>query len=272
VTISESEMIRLIAIDIDYTLIGSDLKISDTTKQAIHAARDAGCIITLATGRMYRAAVPFAEELGLDAPLITYDGALVKTAKTQEVYWHEPIPLEDAEEILAQLQSLGFHINLYVDDELYVARINDQVRRYVAHVQVEANPVGDLLAFLNKPPTKLLMTAEPEVIDNVLPDLERRFGDRSHVARSLPSYIEFTGKDVNKGSALAKLSEHLGIPQAQVMSIGDSENDISMLSYAGIGVAVNNAGDRVKEAADYVADGISGDGVVEAICRFVLGH
>ena len=269
-TISGTRKARLIAIDIDYTLIGSDLMISDRTKQAIHAAIDAGSTVTLATGRMFRAAVPFAEELGLDAPLITYDGALVKTAKSQELYWHKPIPIEDAREILAHLQSLGFHVNVYINDEVYVERLNEEARRYMDHVNVVARPVGNLLDFLNEPPTKLLMMAEPETVDMLLPELERRFSDRSHVARSLPGYIEFTGKGVTKGSALAELSKRLDIPKGQVMAIGDSENDISMLSYAGIGVAVNNAGDRVKEAADYVTEGISGDGVREAIYRFVL--
>ncbi len=271
-TISESGRIRLVAIDIDYTLIGRDLKISDRTKQAIHAAIDVGSTITLATGRMFRSALPFAEELGLDAPLITYDGALVKTAKTKELYWHKPIPLEDAREILAYLQGLGFHVNVYVDDDLYVESLNEQARHYMARVNVEAKVVGDLLKFLNEPPTKLLMMAEPEIVDNILPELKQRFGDKSHVVRSLPSYIEFTGKGVTKGSALAGLSERLGIPKAQVMAIGDSENDITMLSCAGIGVAVTNAGDKVKEAADYIAEGISGDGVAEAIYRFVLGR
>lgn len=271
-TISGAGRVKLIAIDIDYTLIGSDLMISDRTKQAIHAAIDAGSAVTLATGRMFRAATPFAEELGLDVPLITYDGALVKTAKTKEVYWHKPIPLEDAGEILAYLQGLGYHVNVYIDDEIYVERLNEEARRYMAHVNVVARPVGDLLDFLNEPPTKLLMVADAEIVDTVLPALERRFGEKAHVARSLPTYIEFTGKGVTKGSALAELSKHLGIAKDQVMAIGDSENDISMLSYAGIGVAVGNAGDRVKEAADYVTVGINGDGVAEAIHRFVLDN
>jgi len=270
VTIAGSGRIKLIAIDIDYTLIGSDLTISDRTKQAIHAAMDAGSMVTLATGRMFRASVPFADELDIDAPLITYDGALVKTAKTKELYWHKPIPLEDAKKILAYLKGLGFHVNVYVNDEIYVERLNEEARRYMAHVNVVARPVGNLLEFLNESPTKLLMMAEPEIVDKMLPELEQRFGAISHVARSLPSYIEFTGKGVTKGSALAELSKRLGIPKDQVMAIGDSENDISMLSYAGIGVAVSNAGDKVKEAADYVAGGISGDGVREAIYRFVL--
>ncbi len=269
-TVSGSEKARLVAIDIDYTLIGSDLKISDRTKQAIHAATDAGSTVTLATGRMFRAAVPFAEELGLDAPLITYDGALVKTAKTEELYWHKPIPIEDAREILAHLQSLGFHINVYIDDEVYVERLNEESRSYTAHVNVAARAVGDLLEFLNEPPTKILMMTEPDVIDNLLPELERKFRDISHVVRSLPQYVEFTAKDVTKGAALAELAKRMGIPQAQVMAIGDSENDVTMLSYAGIGVAVCNAVDRAKEAADYVTEGINGDGVREAIYRFVL--
>ena len=262
--------IKLIAIDIDHTLIGSDLKISNRTKQAINATIDVGGRVTLATGRMYQAAVPFAEELGLDVPLITYDGALVKTAKTQEVYWHKPIPIEDAKEILEYTQAFGYHTNLYVDDELYVESLNEEARRYMAHVNVEAKPVGNLLRFLSKPPTKLLMMAEPKIVERVLPELEEKFGAKAHVARSLPGYIEFTGENVTKGSALAALSKHLGIQRDQVMAIGDSENDISMLSYAGIGVAVGNANNKVQEAADYVTEGVNGDGVVEAINRFVL--
>jgi len=219
---------------------------------------------------MYRATVPFAEKLGLDAPLITYDGALVKNAKTQEVYWHKPIALENAREILSYIQSLGLHMNLYVDDDVYVERLNEHALSYMARINVDAKPVGNLLDFLDKPPTKLLMMANSETVDEILPDLEARFGDISHVARSLPDYVEFTEKDVSKGSALARLSKRLGIERDAIMAIGDSENDISMLSYAGIGVAVGNAVDKVKEAADYVAQGLSGDGVAEAIYRFVL--
>lgn len=270
VTISGDGRIKLIAIDIDYTLIGNDLKISDETKQAIHAAVEGGSIVTLATGRMYRAAVPFAEELNIDSPLITYDGALVKTAKTRKEYWHRPIPIEDAREIIRYVQGLGFHMNLYLDDQVYVERLNEEARRYMAHINVEAKPVGNLLDFMDRPPTKLLMMADPETVIRMLPRLEEEFGDRSHVARSLPDYVEFTGKDVTKGSALAMLAEKLGIRPHEVMAIGDSENDISMMSYAGIGVAVSNANTKVKEAADYVAQGINGDGVVDAIERFVL--
>lgn len=271
-TYSRIGRIRLVAIDVDYTLIGSDMKISGTTKQAINAAVDAGCQITLASGRMHRSVVPFAEELGLDVPLISYDGALVKSAKTQRIYSHRPIPLEDAKEILAHLESLGFHINVYIDDELFVESLNEHARRYMNHVKVVANPVGNLSKFMDRPPTKLLMLAEPEIVDSLLPELERRFGRKAHIVRSLPEYIEFTERDATKGSALELLAGQLGISRDEVMAIGDSDNDISMLSYAGIGVAVGNARDSVKAAADYIADGENGAGVAEAIYRFVLGR
>jgi Cof subfamily protein (haloacid dehalogenase superfamily) len=271
VTVKESNAIKLVAIDVDYTLIGGDLKISVETKQAIHNAIDAGCQVTLATGRMYRATVPFAEELGLNSPLITYDGAFVKNAKTRELYWHRPIPLEYAHQILEHLRSLGCHINAYINDEIYVECMNDKIRRYMAHVNVGANVVGNLSDFLEEPPTKLLVISTPEIVNEILPVLKQKFGDKSHIVRSMPTFIEFTGKGVTKGAALATLAEDMGLLKDQVMAIGDSENDITMLSYAGIGVAVGNADDKVKEAADYITKGINGDGVQEAISRFVLG-
>ena len=265
-----SSKIKVVAIDIDYTLIGSDLEISASTKSAIDSAIASGAIITLATGRMYKSAVPFAKTLNIDAPLITYDGALVKTAETKELYWHKPIPIKHSRKILKHLNTLGVHINVYVDDEVYVESLNEKTRHYSERIKVKINPVGNLLDFLDKPPTKLLMQAEPVVIDKLLPELERKFGNISHVERSLPQYIEFTDKGVTKGSALAELGRILGIEKSEIMAIGDCDNDISMISYAGIGVAVNNARECVKEAADYVTQGINGDGVAESIYRFVL--
>lgn len=263
--------IRLVAIDVDFTLIGSDLKIRDRTKAAIRAAAEAGCIVTLASGRMFRATAPFAEELGIDAPLITYDGALIKAAKTHEVISHRPVSLEQAREVVAYAQQEGLHLNVYMDDTLYVERYDEEALSYMAHAKVEAVAVGDLNTFVNRAPTKLLIITSKEDVDRRLPEFKARFGDRLHVVRSMPRYVEFTAAGVSKGSALAILARHLDVPRSEVMALGDSENDISMLEYAGIGVAVRNAADEVKKAADYVTENQSGDGVAEAISRFVLG-
>ncbi|MGE5571684.1 MAG: Cof-type HAD-IIB family hydrolase [Bacteroidota bacterium] len=264
--------IRLAAIDVDLTLVGSDLRISDRTRAAVQAATEAGCVVTLTSGRMFRATAPFAVELGIDAPLITYDGALIKSTKTREIISHRPVPLEQAREVAAYAQREGLHLNVYVDDTLYVERYDEETSSYTSHTKVEAVAVGDLAAFVNRPPTKLLIVASKEDVDRRLPEFKKRFGDRLHVVRSMPRYVEFTAEGVSKGSGLAILAQHLGVRRDEVLAIGDSENDISMLEFAGIGVAVRNAAEEVKKAADYVADGESGDGVAEALSRFVLGR
>lgn len=263
--------IKLIAIDVDLTLIGGDLKIAERTKAAIRAAVEAGCAVTLASGRMFRATLPFAEELGLDAPLVAYNGALIKTVKTREIISHRPVPLEHAREVIAYARREGLHLNVYMDDTLYVECYDDEALAYMTHCKVEAVAVGDLGAFVDHPPTKLLVVASEEDVDRRLPEFKAHFGDRLQVVRSLPRYVEFTAAGVSKGSALALLTQRLGISREEVMALGDSENDISMLEFAGIGVAVRNAAEDVKNAADYVTDGESGNGVAEAIFQFVIG-
>ncbi|MEW5866278.1 MAG: Cof-type HAD-IIB family hydrolase [Bacillota bacterium] len=262
--------VKLVAIDVDFTLIGTDLKIGDRPKNAVRAAVRAGCVVTLASGRMFRATVPFAEELGIDAPLITYDGALIKTAGTHEVISHRPVPLEQAREVLFYAQARGLHVNVYIDDVLYVERYNEEALSYMAHAKVDAATVGNLADFVTEPPTKLLIIAAEAEVDRLLPRVKAEFGARLHVVRSMPRFIELTAGGVSKGTALAILAQRLGVPREEVMAVGDSENDISMLEYAGVGVAVGNAQRHVKEAADYVTEGESGDGVAEAIARFVL--
>jgi Cof subfamily protein (haloacid dehalogenase superfamily) len=264
--------IRLVAIDVDLTLVGRDLKIGERTRAAVQAATEAGCVVTLTSGRMFRATVPFAEELGIGGPLITYDGALIKSVKTGEIICHRPVPLEQAREVAAYARREGLHLNVYVDDTLYVERYDDETASYTSHTKVEAVVVGDLVAFMKRPPTKLLVVASEEEVERRLPEFKKHFGDRLHVVRSMPRYVEFTAESVSKGSALSILARYLGVRRDEVLAIGDSENDVPMLEFAGIGVAVRNAREEVKQAADYVAHGESGDGVVEAVSRFVLGR
>lgn len=264
--------IRLTAIDVDFTLIGSDLKIGEHPKSAVRAAISAGYTVTLASGRMFRATVPFAHELGIDAPLITYDGALVKTPRTHEVINHRPVPVERATEVLAYAQACGLHINAYIDDVLYVERYSEEALSYMSHARVDAVAVGNLVDFVTQPPTKLLVVASELEVERLLPELKTQFGAHLHVVRSMPRYIELTADGVSKGAGLSLLAQRLGVPREEVMAIGDSENDISMLEYAGVGVAVANAGSHVKETADYITEGESGDGVAEAIARFVLAR
>ncbi len=258
------------AIDVDFTLVGDDLEIGPRPRKAVRAALDAGCIVTLASGRMFRSTAPLARELGIQAPIVTYDGALIKAIATDEVISHRPMSGERAREVLEYARSTHIHLNTYVDDTLYVERYDDETVAYMSRTMVEAVVADDIAALMARRPTKLLMIAAEAQMDHVLPDVQARFGSRLHVVRSMPQYIEVTARGVSKGNGLARLARWLGVAPAEVMAIGDSDNDISMLQYAGLGVAVGNARSHVKEIADFVTEGEAGDGVSEAIERFVL--
>ncbi|HHV62597.1 MAG TPA: HAD family phosphatase [Firmicutes bacterium] len=262
--------IRLVAIDLDYTLLNNKLEIPDAARDAIQAAVKRGTTITLASGRMYRSTVRFAEELGLDVPLITYNGAMTKSSRSRQLYHHLPVPFDLALDVIRYAKQEGIHINIYLDDNLYVEKLSPEAIGYATRSGVEATPVGDLTEFLKADPTKLLFVADEKVIDKHIPVVKERFGDKLNVVRSMPIYIEVTNKGVSKGTALKSLAAQLGIPREEVLAIGDSENDLDMIEYAGTGVAVANAVDIVRDRANYVTAHPNGRGVAEALDRFVL--
>lgn len=262
--------IKLVAMDLDATLLNDELEIPEDAKQAIRRAVEHGVMVTLASGRMYRSVIPFAEELGLDVPLITYDGALIRSSRSGEVYHYLPVPLDLAKEVLAYARANHLHVNVYVDDEIYVEKLDPEIEAYSRRIGVPPHLVDDLSSFLAQDPAKLLLIMDESIIEGHLDALKAKFHGRLHVVRSMPTYIELKNKGASKGSALSALAERLGILPREVMAIGDSDNDIPMLEYAGIGVAVANARQSVRERADYVTAEENGKGVAEAIRKFVL--
>lgn len=262
--------IKLVAIDVDDTLITDELVIPPACQKAIREAGAQGVEVVLATGRMFRATAPYMRELGLDGPVILYNGALIQTA-AGEIIDHRPIPLDLAREIIRFCQVHHLHLNVYLADRLYVAEINEHAKYYEAMTGVEAEPVGDLLEFVTQEPTKLLIVGYE---DELLPwreRLTREYAGKLEVTRSKPRYIEIMKQGISKGNALQTLAEKLGVARSEVMAIGDGFNDLPMLEWAGVGVAVANAPDLVKAKVDWIAPSNEEAGVAEAIKRFVLG-
>ncbi|NMB46163.1 MAG: HAD family phosphatase [Firmicutes bacterium] len=262
--------IRLIAIDIDDTLITDQLVIPPACKDAIAQARAQGVKVVLATGRMLESTAPFAQELGLTEPLICYNGALIQASNDGPPLVHHTIPLALAREIVSLGQAEGLHVNAYLNGRMYVDEINEYTRFYSSFTKTKAHPVGDLLAFIDQPPTKLLYVCEVELAEKWRIVLQQQYQGRLEVFRSKPQYVEFTNLGVSKGAALRELAELYGLTSAEVMAIGDSFNDVPMLEYAGIGVAVANAPVAVRAQADHVTASNEEFGVAEAINRFVL--
>ena len=219
----------------------------------------------IATGRMFRSVVPYAEAAGISAPLVCYQGAAVVDPVTRDWLLHEPIPLELAREAIGAVEDEGFTLNCYVDDELYVAAVTEHARAYADFQSIPLHPVGDLLGWIERPPTKLVVVDDPARLDVLRPRLEARFDGRLFIAKSLPYFLELASPAISKGSGLAFVAEHLGFDAARTVAFGDGENDLELLEWAGYAVAVANAHELLKARADWVCPGAAEEGVAQVL-------
>ncbi len=255
----------MLACDFDRTLVWEDGLLRPRTRAAIERARAAGLRVIVVTGRMFRSIRPYLEEAGLDAPVVCYQGAVVAEPATGRFLRHEPIPLELGRETIAALEEEGFPVNCYVDDDLFVAEVTPEAERYASFQRLPIHAVGNLGAWLSRPPTKLVAIDEPEVLDGLEARMKARFDGRLYISKSLPFFLEFASPDVTKGSGLAFLAEHLGFLPEQTVAFGDGENDVELLEWAGFGVAVANAHERVLAVADWVCPPAAEEGVARVV-------
>jgi Cof subfamily protein (haloacid dehalogenase superfamily) len=235
------------------------------TRTAIAAARAGGIHVVLVTGRMFQAVRPYAAQAELDDPVVCYQGAMVAEPKTGKWLRHVPIPIDLAREAIAAVQREGFGLNCYVDDQLYVAEVSKEARRYADFQHIELHPVGDLLAWLHAPPTKLVVIDEPEVLDGLEVRLKARFDGRLYISKSLPYFLELASPDVTKAAGLEFVARRLGFSRERTVAFGDGENDIELLEWAAYGVAVANAHDDVKAVADLVCASVDEEGVAQVL-------
>lgn len=261
---------RLLAMDLDGTVIGNDLVISQPVKDAVRRAVEAGLIVTLATGRMFQGTRRFARELNIAQPVICYQGAMIRHTVTGELWYHEPVPLEQAKEVIALAESQGKTVIGFVDDQCYVSRENDESKFYHRHSGVPPEPVGSLGPWLPEAPTKVLIITPKEQTDETAAFFKERFKDSLFVTRSYPLFTELTRLGVSKGKAMGQLCDRLGLSRQDVIAIGDNLNDLDMIQFAGFGIAMGNGASPVQAAAAYVAPTQADDGVAEAIMGHIL--
>ncbi|MGH3051964.1 MAG: HAD family hydrolase [Gaiellaceae bacterium] len=255
--------------DLDRTLIAEDGVLRPRTLAAARAARESGLRMLVATGRMFRSVRPYVEQLGLDDPVICYQGAVVADPRTGQFLRHEPIPVELAKEAIAAVQEEDFHVNCYVDDELYVAHVTAEAESYATFQNLPIHEVDDLVAWLPSPPTKLVAVGEPKALDELEERMKARFAGRLYISKSLPYFLEFASPHVTKGSGLAFLAEHLGFGPEETVAFGDGENDVELLEWAGYAVAVANAHERVLAVADFVCPSVEEEGVAQVLEAFL---
>jgi Cof subfamily protein (haloacid dehalogenase superfamily) len=267
--------IRLIVMDLDGTLVGTDLVLPPRTIAAIHGAAALGVQISIATGRMAKSARPFAETLGLSAPIIAYQGALIRAMSRPDerlgkLLFHRPLAAATAREALAWSKEHGLaaHVNHL---ERFILPVSDpRADDYSAFLGARAEIVPDLDAWIRHPVTKIIAVAEAPLPTQLLPVARAHFAGRAEVTVSHPEFLEFLAPGVSKGQAVTWLARRLGIPLEQTMAIGDQFNDLEMIEAGGHGVAMPSAPPEVQAVARYIAPAVADEGAAQVIEALVL--
>ncbi len=264
-------MIRLVALDLDGTLLGPDWRVADADKEAIAAARARGVHIVIDTTRWYEVALRTARRLELTAPMVCHNGAHIKSPSGEE-FLHLPIATEIAREIASFCDERGWETYTTVNGITYMrsrweaqidpARLPKDMRIAKTHAEHVAAPATGILVFG----------------DDAVQDVPAAFAQRYDGALAFPvgwsesqqPYVTVTAAGVDKGTGLRFVCERLGVPLEESMAVGDAQPDVAMLDTAGLGVAMGNAIDEVKAQADAVAPSNIEGGVAWAIRRYVL--
>ena len=287
---------RLLVLDLDGTVMGDDQRIRPAVREAVRRAQAAGVAVTVATGRGFDAALSYARQLDIARPMICYQGGLIKnpvdgTVLHEETFstalahkligWvaarmQQPFHLSsEAHELPEVLDHLSFEVGriemaLFLDGVMYLQGLEQESDFYYRYFGQRVQPVADLAEALHAKPSKAMFIAHPATGDEILPELKATFASRLQIVRSHPLFVEATPPEVSKGRGVARLAAHLGIPQSATIAVGDNENDLSMVQWAGLGVAMGNAAPEVKAAADWIAPSVAEDGVAAVIERFIL--
>ena len=257
---------KLCAIDLDDTLLGADHQLSAENEVVIRDVVSKGVKVVLASGRMFASSLPTALKLNLDTPIVCYNGAMVKHPVTKEVWHEDAVSAEIARDVMEYCREKNLQLNFYYDDILRSAAntqwLDLYLKRTSSPFQVMQNFYTDLNGLA---PTKLIIVDDPDLILRLLPELTARYGNNLFVTRSNAEYLELLPPDADKGSALAKVAARYGIAAAESMAFGDSWNDIPMLEWAGLGIAVSNAKKEVLAVAKKITGSNAEHGVGTAL-------
>ena len=261
--------IRLIALDLDGTLTNDKKEITPRTFDALMDAQKAGVRLALASARPAPGLYKICDELHMreyGGILMSYNGGRIVEASTGKTLYETCMDMEETKEILRFLDTLP--VNVILDDgvQFYVKDPKAYKIEYECwNNQMTCTQVDDLAEFLHFSPVKLLMSVQPEILPDVQKQIAEHLPESLIVVRTAPFYLEIIPASINKGKGIRDICKVLGIDPAETAAFGDAENDIPMIKEAGFGVAMGNAEDAVKAAADYVTASNNEDGIPLAL-------
>ena len=261
-------MIKMVATDIDGTILGNNFEFSPAVINCIKDLTNKGIKVVLVTGRMHLAALKLAKKLNITTPIVSYQGGLIKEQNGNTLY-EKTLNPERAKEVIKWAKGNNIHINLYMDDYLYVENDNIAIKRYTGERfipyevcnfdDLEIKNVNKILAIDFENPDKV--TGWVEYLKKQMPEL--------YIVKSTPYFCEVSSPEAKKSCAVEFLSKYYNIKKEEILSIGDQDNDIELLKAGGIAVAMGNASKKLKACADYITDSIDNDGFVKAIEKYV---
>ncbi|MBE0446663.1 MAG: HAD family phosphatase [Actinobacteria bacterium] len=263
---------KLVALDLDGTLLSEDKAIADSTSKLIKEARNSGVKFTIATGRMSSGAIRYAKQLGIDIPIITYNGAVIRNLASGYTYREYKVPAEGAMDAIDMLKGEPALRFVFLGDDVYTDTPHEWTDGYAELLEVKMNFVDDVRDLLAQDPTMLVFMVPTLRAVELAGVLKAKLNSQVRITNSTDWFLDILHPKASKGLALRQLAESLGVAREEIIAIGDNLNDLEMVEYAGIGVAVANATDDLKAAADYVTDLPLSEGVGEVIMKYVLSE
>ena len=264
------ETIKMITIDLDGTLLRSDGSVSDHTVETLQKARQKGVIVAIATGRMYQTAKAYGERLALgDSPMLLFAGGLIQTLESKKILFQQTVPRQDAQDLVNLAREQSWQMQTYIDDVLRVELDEPWIRDYER--TTKSRPSSAAMNFTAYRATAINSSAggHEELLERKAL-IEKTFPGRFNILFSDLTFLEIMPLGVDKGHGIRRLGELYDVDPKYIMAIGDSENDLDMLKAAGFSVAMANAGQEVKDAANYVTLSNDEDGVAAVVEKFVL--
>ncbi|MBO6088124.1 HAD family phosphatase [bacterium] len=265
-------MIKMVATDIDGTILnweygGFTQGVIDCVKKLTAS----NVKVVLVTGRMHKSATFLADELGLDTPIVSYQGGMIKENKENgECYYRKNLDNEKAKEIIKWARENNIHINLYINDVLYVENDNEIIKKYTGARYIEYKVCNfDDLTIDNINKILAIDYNNPEKVTNWVEFLSKKYPDL-YIVKSTPYFCEISHKDARKSCAVEYLRKKWNLKKEEVLTIGDQNNDIELLKAGGIKVAMGNGTPELKECADFITDTVQNDGFVKAVEKFIF--
>lgn len=266
-------MYKMVAIDMDGTLLRPDHTISERTKKTIQKAKDKGIKIVLASGRPLEGLKKYLKELDLISEedyVLGFNGALVQNTKTKKIIKRNVLKGNDLAYLYSISKKLGVNIHAFTQEGCITPVMNkySELEGTMNEIPVKVTEFNNIKK--EEDIIKVMMVDEPEILDKAIENLPSDVYEKYTVVKSAPYFLEFLNKDANKGEGVKALANHLNISPKEIICIGDAGNDVHMIEFAGLGVAMGNAFEEVKEIADYITKSNENDGVAKVIEKFIV--